>query len=158
MRTSNKPLGDTAEQIVLAARGGVLEPNSTKSHDATSLDGRRIQVKAMGARKVGRAGTFSPFRSFGFDTAVFLVFAGETFEIVLAREVPGADSEAVGSGWCHLSEDASHPQSSQTPVVGTSRKQFGQKCAGLELWRFLAPAPSPMLCTGCRTDHSLRRS
>ena len=95
VRTNNKPLGDIAEQIVLAARGGVLEPNSTKSHDVTSLDGRRIQVKAMGARKVGRAGTFSPFRSFGFDTAVFLVFAAETFEIVLAREVPAADIEAA---------------------------------------------------------------
>lgn len=95
VRTNNKPLGDIAEQIVLAARGGVLEPNSTKSHDVTSLDGRSIQVKAMGARKVGRAGTFSPFRSFGFDAAVFLVFAAETFEIVVAREVPDADIEAA---------------------------------------------------------------
>ncbi|MCM3331509.1 hypothetical protein [Kocuria palustris] len=73
----------------------MLEPNSTKSHNVPSLDGRRIQVKAMGVRKVGRAGTFSPFRSFGFDTAVFLVFAGETFEIVLAREVKAADIEAA---------------------------------------------------------------
>ena len=29
VRTNNKPLGDIAEQVVLAARGGVLEPNST---------------------------------------------------------------------------------------------------------------------------------
>lgn len=35
VRTNNKPLGDIAEQVVFVARGGVLEPNSTKSHDVT---------------------------------------------------------------------------------------------------------------------------
>ena len=95
MRTNNKPLGDIAERVVLVARGGVLEPNSTKSHDVTDTDGRRIQVKAMGLRKVGRAAKFSPFRSFAFDTAVFLVFASDTFELSLAREVPAKAIEAV---------------------------------------------------------------
>ena len=95
VRTNNKPLGDIAEQVVLAARGGVLEPNSTKSHDVTDQSGRRIQVKAMGGRVVGRSGKFSPFRSFDFDTAVFLIFASETFELVLAREVRADAIEAV---------------------------------------------------------------
>lgn len=95
VRTNNKPLGDIAEQVVLAARGGVLEPNSTKSHDVTDQSGRRIQVKAMGGRVVGRSGKFSPFRSFDFDTAVFLIFAAETFELVLAREVDADSVEAV---------------------------------------------------------------
>ncbi|STY68600.1 Uncharacterised protein [Micrococcus luteus] len=95
VRTNNKPLGDIAEQVVLAARGGVLEPNSTKSHDVTDQSGRRVQVKAMGGRVVGRSGKFSPFRSFDFDTAVFLIFAAETFELVLAREVDADSVEAV---------------------------------------------------------------
>lgn len=95
VRTNNKPLGDIAEQVVLAARGGVLEPNSTKSHDVTDQSGCRIQVKAMGGRVVGRSGKFSPFRSFDFDTAVFLIFAAETFELVLAREVDADSVEAV---------------------------------------------------------------
>lgn len=95
VRTNNKPLGDIAEQVVLAARGGVLEPNSMKSHDITDPSGRRIQVKAMGGRAAGKAGKFSPFRSFDFDTAVFLVFAPETFEISLAREVSAGAIEAV---------------------------------------------------------------
>lgn len=95
VRTNNKPLGDIAEQVVLAARGGVLEPNSTKSHDVTDPNGRKIQVKAMSGRVAGRAGKFSPFRSFEFDTAVFLVFAAETFELTLAREVPANAVEAV---------------------------------------------------------------
>lgn len=95
VRTNNKPLGDLAEQIVLVARGGVLEPNSTKSHDVTDPGGRRIQVKAMGGRSGGRSGKFSPFRSFDFDTAVFMVFGAESFELVLAREVRGSEIEAV---------------------------------------------------------------
>lgn len=95
VRTNNKPLGDIAEQVVLAARGGVLEANSTKSHDVSDQNGRRIQVKAMGGRVAGRSGKFSPFRSFDFDTAVFLVFAAETFELVLAREVRPDAVEAV---------------------------------------------------------------
>lgn len=80
---------------MLAARGVVLEPNSTKSHDVTDQSGRRVQVKAMGGRVVGRSGKFSPFRSFDFDTAVFLIFAAETFELVLAREVDADSVEAV---------------------------------------------------------------
>lgn len=89
-RTNNKPLGDIAEQVVLRARGGVLEPNSTKSHDVTTPGGSRIQVKAMGGRAAGTAAKFSPFRSFDFDSAIFLVFDGESFELVEAYEIPAS--------------------------------------------------------------------
>lgn len=95
VRTNNKPLGDIAEQIVLTARGGVLEPNSTKSHDVTTPEGRRIQVKAMGGRAARGAAKFSPFRSFDFDTALFLVFASGTFDLELAREVDAGEVEAA---------------------------------------------------------------
>jgi len=88
VRTNNKPLGDIAEQVVLRARGGALEPNSTKSHDITTPDERRIQVKAMAGRAAGAAAEFSPFRSPDYDTAVFLVFDSERFEIEEAYEVP----------------------------------------------------------------------
>ena len=101
VRTNNKPLGDIAEQVVLAARGGVLEPNSTKSHDVTDPSGRRIQVKAMGGRTAGKAGKFSPFRSFDFDTAVFLVFEFQTFDLAFAREVSASDVEAVSQYSAH---------------------------------------------------------
>lgn len=94
-RTNNKPLGDIAEHVVLAARGGILEPNSTKSHDITDPLGRRIQVKALGGLEVGRSGNFSFFRSFDFDIAVFLAFAVETCDLVFAREVTGSEVEAV---------------------------------------------------------------
>lgn len=102
VRTNNKPLGDIAEQIVLAARGGVLEPNSTKSHDVTDPQGRTIQVKGMGARSSGRTSVFSPFRSFDFDTAVFLCFDAESFDLVLAREVPAAELDAASRFSAHV--------------------------------------------------------
>lgn len=93
VRTSNKPIGDIAEYVVWLARGGVLEPTSTKSHDITTATGQRIQVKAMGTRSV-TGGKFSPFRSLDFDTAVFLVFDA-AFELAEAWEVEAVRVEAV---------------------------------------------------------------
>lgn len=90
VRTNNKPLGDIAESVVLKARGGILEPNSTKSHDVTDAHGARIQVKAMGARAAGRSAKFSAFRSFDFDSVVFLAFDPHDFSIAEAWEVSGA--------------------------------------------------------------------
>lgn len=86
VRTNNKPLGDIAEYVVWLARGGVLEANSTKSHDITTASGHRIQVKAMANRAAGAGARFSPFRSPGYHTAVFLVF-DSAFELVEAFEV-----------------------------------------------------------------------
>ncbi|WP_336794173.1 DUF6998 domain-containing protein [Gordonia malaquae] len=94
VRTSNKPIGDIAEAIVHTARGGAMEPNSRKSHDITSRDGTRIQVKAMGTRAAGNSGKFSPFRSLDFDTSVFLLFDA-TFTLTEAREVSASDIETL---------------------------------------------------------------
>lgn len=94
VRSNNKPLGDIAEQVVLAARGGVLEANSTKSHDITTPAGVRIQVKGMGARTTA-SGKFSPFRSFDFDAAIFLLFAAPSFDLVLAREVSSGEVDSM---------------------------------------------------------------
>lgn len=91
-RTNNKPIGDIAEYVVWLARGGVLEPNSTKSHDITTAAGHRIQVKAMASRAAGAQARFSPFRSSDYYTAVFLVFDA-TFEIVEAYEVEATQLE-----------------------------------------------------------------
>lgn len=85
VRGNNKPIGDVAEYIVQAARGGELMPNSTKSHDIEDPLGKKIQVKARAMK--GLSGKFSAFRSFGFDSAVLLVFDPRSFEIIWAREV-----------------------------------------------------------------------
>ncbi|MDN6428006.1 DUF6998 domain-containing protein [Acidipropionibacterium jensenii] len=65
VRPNNKPLGDIAEAVVHAARGGTLENNSTKSHDITAPGGQRIQVKARTMQPKERTVRFSVFRSTG---------------------------------------------------------------------------------------------
>ena len=142
VRSNNKPLGDIAEQVVLAARGGVLEPNSTKSHDITTPAGLRIQVKAMGARTV-TSGTFSPFRSFDFDTAVFLVFAAGAFDLALAREVTSAEVEAVSAYSKHT--NGKQPTLAQVRGVGvdvTAEMQVERGAGHLALARH---PPGPVL-------------
>lgn len=99
VRSRNAPLGDVAERIVWLARGGTLEPNSTKSHDVTTPSGDRIQVKAR--IMSGNGGKFSQFRSFEFTTAVFLTFDPKTLDIAYARELTSAEVTGNGSksGW-----------------------------------------------------------
>ena len=139
VRTNNKPLGDIAEQVVFVARGGILEPNSTKTHDVTDADGHRIQVKAMGVRMGGRAAKFSPFRSFDFDTAVFLAFASDTFELSLAREV-GADAiEAVARYSPHTNgrqPTLRQIESLGVDVTGEMRKAYAMLDANVVEFRF----------------------
>lgn len=95
VRSRNAPLGDVAERIVWLARGGVLEVNSTKSHDVTASEGARIQVKARVME--GRGGKFSQFRSFDFDTAIFLSFELGSLDLAYARELTAAEVTGHGS-------------------------------------------------------------
>lgn len=116
VRTGNKPLGDIAEQIVLAARGGLLEPNSTKSHDITDATGRRIQIKAITVQSAGRSGMFSSFRSYNLDSAVFLVFTRESFELTMGREVSAVAVEAAARYSAHI--NGSHVTLRQVENLG----------------------------------------
>lgn len=89
IRTRNAPLGDYAEYLTQRTFGGELLPNSGKSYDLLDADGQRLQVKA---RTVGEgvrgSAKFSAFRSFDFDSAVFIAFDLGTYEVVWARLVP----------------------------------------------------------------------
>ncbi len=89
IRTRNAPAGDYAEALVARALGGTLEPNSTKSWDVTTRTGQRVQVKA---RVVGpsthSSAKYSAFRSWAFDTAVFVTFDQGTYEVKSAISVP----------------------------------------------------------------------
>lgn len=116
VRTNNKPLGDIAEHIVWLARGGVMEPNSTKSHDITTESGQRIQVKAMANRAAGVGARFSPFRSADYHTAVFLVFDA-AFEIVGAHEVAADDIEQNVRFVPHIA--GRQPSLTQVRTMGT---------------------------------------
>lgn len=88
-RTRNAPLGDYAEYLAWTAFGGVLEPNSTKSHDITTESGLRIQVKARTVAASTRpSAKFSAFRSWDFHEALFMTFDATTYDIRSAVTVP----------------------------------------------------------------------
>ena len=68
------PQGDWAELLVARAYEGELAPNSEKSWDVRSHDGRTLQVKCrvLDPDRVGSNGT-SPFRSWDFDASVVVL-------------------------------------------------------------------------------------
>ena len=90
IRTLNAPAGDLAETLTARAYAGGLAPNSEKSWDVTAGDGRLLQVKSrvIAASARSKPIQFSVFRSWGFDAAIFVVFAAETYEILAGYEVP----------------------------------------------------------------------
>ena len=102
VRTNNKPLGDIAEAVVYFARGGTLEPNSTRSHDITTKDGTRIQVKAV-TQVAGKVrGQFSTFRSLEFHSAIFLIFDADDLYLVGAYEMSPEEIELNASFSQHV--------------------------------------------------------
>ncbi len=141
VRTNNKPLGDIAEQIVRLARGGELESNSAKSYDLTDASGSTIQVKAMGARAAGRSGKFSPFRTFDFGTAVFLVFEAGTFDLLTARELEAHDVKLVSK----YSRHTNGWQPTLRQIESAGRDVLDEmRAAYLEIDRVCGPMQSPL--------------
>jgi hypothetical protein len=79
VRTSNAPAGDYAEYLVAEALGGQLAPNSEKSWDVVTTDGRHLQVKSRvvsAPRNLGQR-QLSPLRSFEFDDLVIVLFGAD---------------------------------------------------------------------------------
>jgi hypothetical protein len=90
IRTENAPVGDYAEYLVATALGGQLAPNSEKSWDVLSNDGEKLQVKARVVSDPAEPGQLqlSPFRSFGFDSAVIVLLSAADYAVVRASKVP----------------------------------------------------------------------
>lgn len=103
VRTRNAPAGDYGEWLVARALGGSLEPNSAKSWDVRTPAGERVQVKT---RVVGRgtrpSAAWSVFRTFDFDTAVFIRLAQGSYEVEWAVKVPRDALEPVGRYSAHI--------------------------------------------------------
>lgn len=95
IRTRNAPVGDLAEHLVWRAYGGSLAPNSTKSHDITAETGQRIQVKSRVVLS-GAETFFSPFRSWDFDLAVFVVLDTRDYQVLWARELSASEASSLG--------------------------------------------------------------
>lgn len=91
VRSRNAPVGDLAESLTARAYDGVLAPQSAKSWDVLSAGGLRLQVKArLIVAGSGKAGFYSPFRSWDFDACVFLLLDAHTYEVTSAVELPVA--------------------------------------------------------------------
>lgn len=95
VRSRNAPAGDLAEALVARAYGGSLAAKSEKSWDVL-VDDRKIQVKCRvveaGARRTQQ---FSPFRSWGFDSCVFVLLDSLSYDVVRALEIKVDDVEAT---------------------------------------------------------------
>ena len=90
IRTENAPVGDYAEYLVATALGGQLAPNSEKSWDVLGSDGEKLQVKARVVSDPAEPGQLqlSPFRSFGFDSAVIVLLSATDYAVSRASKVP----------------------------------------------------------------------
>ncbi len=90
IRTENAPVGDYAEYLVATALGGQLAPNSEKSWDVLGSDGEKLQVKARVVSDPAGPGQLqlSPFRSFGFDSAVIVLLSATDYAVSRASKVP----------------------------------------------------------------------
>lgn len=115
VRTRNAPQGDYAELLVATAYGGELAPNSEKSWDVRTSDGRRLQVKARtvgDGRPIGSKVT-SPFRSWAFDAAVIVLLSDEDLSVVEAAEIPVKVVREVSQWRAHVNGSVLTP----TPQV-----------------------------------------
>jgi hypothetical protein len=90
VRTENAPAGDYAEYLVATALGGQMAPNSEKSWDVLGNDGEKLQVKARVVSDPVQPGQLqlSPFRSFGFDSAVIVLLSATDYAVPRASKVP----------------------------------------------------------------------
>jgi hypothetical protein len=90
VRTDNAPVGDYAEYLVAIALGGQLALSSEKSWDVLSPDGEKLQVKARVVSDPAEPGQLqlSPFRSFGFDSAIIVLLSATDYAVSRASKVP----------------------------------------------------------------------
>lgn len=83
----NAPAGDYAELLVAEAFNGRIARGSEKSWDVRVGD-RLLQVKCRVTDAASKKSqTYSPFRSFAFDSCVFVLLDSVTYEVVRAIEV-----------------------------------------------------------------------
>lgn len=111
VRSANAPAGDYAEWLCWRALGGALEPNSKKSYDLLDGVGRTVQVKARVVSDPLKPGQIqsSPFRSWDFSHAAFVLFDERTYLVRQASLLPAgvfARGENLArrvdhvNGWC----------------------------------------------------------
>jgi hypothetical protein len=107
VRTRNPPLGDLAETLALRTYGGSLPKNSFASYDLVTDDGTTVQVKARLLDRADKSSqTFSAFRSFTFDVALFLLFDAANYDLVWARQLTAEEAASLGRRVEHTNSTA----------------------------------------------------
>ena len=102
VRTQNNPTGDIAEAIVQAhypgsTRGSFVE----KGWDVRTVDGERIQVKALRVVPGKKRTALSPIRDRDYDTVVVVIF-DEEFRVTEGLRMTRETAESVGKHVAHV--------------------------------------------------------
>ncbi len=108
VRSNNAPAGDYAEWLAARGLGGALADNSSvKSYDITLPSGERVQVKARVVSEPPIAGQLqtSPFRSWDFELAAFVLLRDTDYQVQRATLVP---VEVVRENGRHVSHVNGH--------------------------------------------------
>lgn len=105
VRSANAPAGDYAEWLIAQALGGARAATlSAKSWDVRVATGERIQVKCRlvaSPRRPGQIQT-SPFRSWDFEMAAFVLLGDRDYSVVRAVLVPAAVAQEAGRWRSHV--------------------------------------------------------
>lgn len=91
VRSANAPAGDYTEWLCSRALGATLVDNfSVKSHDLVLADSRRVQVKTRVTSEPPKPGQLqtSPFRSWDFDLAAFVLLRDYDYAVLRAVLLP----------------------------------------------------------------------
>lgn len=105
VRSANAPAGDYAEWLVARALGGTLADNfSVKSWDVALPGGERVQVKTRLVNTPLKAGQLqtSPFRSWDFESAAFVLLDARDYGVLRAVLVPVAAVRSAGRWRSHV--------------------------------------------------------
>lgn len=105
VRSNNAPAGDYAEWLVARALVGTLaDKNSEKLWDVKLATGEHVQVKTRVVSTPPNAGQLqtSPFRSWAFDSAAFVLLRAEDYYVVSAALVPVAVVKELGQWRQHV--------------------------------------------------------
>jgi hypothetical protein len=153
IRTENAPVGDYAEYLVATALGGKLAPNSEKAWDVLGHDGEKLQVKARVVSDPAEPGQLqlSPFRSFGFDSAVLVLLSATDYTVSRASKVPRHVVEASAVYRKHVNgkvlfarpDIMGHPDATDLTAAlraaqtGHEQGTYGEIDADLTLWTAL---------------------
>ena len=98
VRTNNNPVGDIAEAIVAEHYGGERGSFSQAGWDVRTLQGERIQVKAMRQTAGAKRHNVSPIRDRDYDFVVIVILDEDFVVTEGLRQSASADFGARASG------------------------------------------------------------